>query len=436
MNKKLIALAVAGAFAPAMALAQGTNVTIYGTLNGAWNYVEAKGATTVFLPGTNLFLQGANVDARSRLDVDSSNIGFRVREDLGGGLTAWGQCESSADFSAGGSTLCSRNSGVGLESSFGNVFIGQWDSPYKQQGAIDVMGNTHIVAWVGIMSSPGLNVASTTGGNGAASPANGVATNNGASLSFDRRQQNTVNYYTPNWSGFQGKIQVSANEEKPADPIIAGVAPTIVQGAVAGLDPFMYSLSIGYDNGPFYANLAYEQHDDYGNNILNPAVQVAAPGSVVSGNDDNAWRVALGYKFGNFRITGAYERLQYQADSINPAAQAASSETERDAWYLGASYAAGPHYFALSYASADELDCSGNVAGTAIVQTLCNDTGADSYAAKYAYSLSKRTELFAHYVKIKNDRFASYNFGVNALSPSVAPGADPEGFGVGVKHTF
>src|SRR5512134_2403160 len=97
MNKKLIALAVAGAFAPAVALAQGTNVTIYGTLNAAWNFVEAKGATpgvtpgvVSTIPGTNLS-SGFNVGARSRVDPDSSNIGFRVREDLGGGLAAWGQ---------------------------------------------------------------------------------------------------------------------------------------------------------------------------------------------------------------------------------------------------------------------------------------------------------------------------------------------------------
>lgn len=418
MNKKLIALAIAGAFAPAMALAQGTNVTIYGTMNGAWNYVEAKGATTLFAPGGLVTIGGANLDGRSRVDIDSSNLGFRVKEDLGGGLGAWGQCEVSMNFDSGGGSLCTRNAGVGLEGSFGNVFIGQWDTPYKQQGAIDVMGNTHIIAWVGVMSSPGFNVASTTGGNG-------TGTAPGSQLSFDRRQSNTVNYYTPNWSGFQAKVAVSANEEKPADPLPGA---TITQAAAAGLDPFMWSASIGYDNGPFYANLAYEQHDDFGGNIL------ALPGTV-SGNDDTAWRLALGYKFGNFRITGAYERLEYSTNAITAAGAASTGDVERDAWYLGASYAAGPHYFALSYADADDLDCSGTAAGTFIVQTLCNDTAAQSYAAKYAYSLSKRTELFAHYVKIKNDQAGSYTFGVNALT-TVAPGADPEGFGVGVKHTF
>jgi predicted porin len=114
---------------------------------------------------------------------------------------------------------------------------------------------------------------------------------------------------------------------------------------------------------------------------------------------------------------------------------ALSNKVERDAWYLGASYNAGPHYFAVSYADADELDCSGFAAATVVGQTLCNGTGANMWAAMYQYSLSKRTSLFAHYVNIDNDEFASYTFGVNSLS-GVAPGADPQGFGVGVKHTF
>jgi len=378
--------------------------------------------------GGTLVPLGANIDSRSRVDIDSSNIGFRVKEDLGGGLNAWGQCEISMNFDSGGGSVCTRNAGVGLEGSFGNIFLGQWDSPYKQQGAIDVMGNTHIVSWVAIMSSPGFNTASTTGGNG-------TGTAPGSVTSFDRRQQNTVNYYTPNWSGFQAKVQVSANEEKPADaPFGAGPAAL----AAADRDPFMWSASVGYENGPFYANFAYEQHDDFG---VNPLLGIVDPAATFTDADDNAWRAALGYKFGNFRITGAYESLNYESSGINFGTGApATGEIERDAWYIGASYAAGPHYFALSYADADELDCSGTAAAGILAQTVCNGTGASMYAARYAYSLSKRTELFGHYIKVKNDEFAQYNFGVNAFSApgqaGVAPGADPEGFGIGIKHKF
>ena len=44
-EKKLIALAVAGAFAPALALAD-SNVTIYGRLNMDFEQVQAGGSTT------------------------------------------------------------------------------------------------------------------------------------------------------------------------------------------------------------------------------------------------------------------------------------------------------------------------------------------------------------------------------------------------------
>jgi predicted porin len=444
MNKKLIALAVAGAFAPAMALAQGTNVTIYGTLNAAWNIIESKGATTaaqLSALGVTGLSAGANQPSRSRVDPDSSNIGFRVREDLGGGLAAWGQCESSANVDNGTGTLCSRNTGVGIEGPFGNIFLGQWDSPYKQQGALDVMGNTHIIAWVAIMSSPGINVASTTGGNGGTpftatlSSTGGTTvttgfTVTGTQASFDRRQTDTINYYTPNWAGFQAKFQYSANETKTDTILNTSGVPTSF-----GLDPKMYSLSLSYENGPFFVTGAYEQHDDFQADLLNVTTSLGTNGRFTKGDDD-AWRLGAGFKFGNFRVTALYEELSYETTATNLTTLAAATGTvERDAWYLGASYTAAPHYFALSYADADDWDCGGTVALSAGVIARCANTAGKSYAAKYAYSLSKRTELFAHYIKIKNDANAQYTFGVNTLS-GVAAGADPEGFGVGVKHTF
>lgn len=431
MKRKLIALAVAGAFAPAIAMAD-TSVTIYGTMNGAWNYVKADGQTAG-LPGTATaaaplgfttggLAAGYEIAGKQRLDVDSSNIGFRVKEDLGGGLNAWGQCEISMNFDSGGGAVCSRNAGVGLEGAFGNVFFGQWDTPHKQFGSIDVMGNTHIVSWgAAIMHSPGVNTAATTAGNGVGV---GAAVNNSATLVFDRRQQNTINYYTPNWSGFQIKAQYSADEEKQDDRV------NLATGAVTpGLDPWLVSVSAAYDNGPLFIGASYEKHTDYNNNPLGFA-------GLTTSNDDYSYQVAASYKFGNFKLSAAWDKLHYERDSN----AFLSGEVERDAFYVGASYTTGPHYFALSYAAADDWDCSGSGFLT-VNPARCNDTGADMYAAKYEYSLSKRTSVFVHYVQIDNDSQAQYNFGTNPLtdanvSGAVAPGADPEGFGVGVKHKF
>jgi len=401
MNKKLIALAVAGVFAPAVALAQGTNVTIYGTLNADIEYVKADGATPNVAPlfGNN----GIDTDSRQRVSSNSSNIGFRIREDLGGGMTAWAQCESSANVDAGGGTLCSRNTGLGVEGAFGNVFLGSWDTPYKSStGGLDPMGNTSIAAYVGIFGSPGFNVASFTGANG--------GTSSSAALSFDRRQNNTVNYWTPNWGGFQAKLMYGANEEK--------TNVTAFQ-----LDPSMWSASITYDNGPLYITGAYEKHNDY----LASAGPTLGLTSPVTGGDDTAWKLGAGFKFGNFQIIGMYESLEYEADT-----GLGTFSASRDAWLVGVNYVGGAWKIGANYEDADSLDCFN-----------CGDTGAKQYSLRVGYSLSKRTEVYALYTQIDNDDFAQYNFGINPLqgpvtgfAAGISEGADPQGIALGLRHTF
>lgn len=64
----------------------------------------------------------------------------------------------------------------------------------------------------------------------------------------------------------------------------------------------------------------------------------------------------------------------------------------------------------------------------------------DDYKAKQwvlagTYDLSKRTQLYAYATKIKNNKAQSVNFGVNGLA-SVGAGADPQAFGIGMKHSF
>ncbi len=91
MNKKVMALAVAGALgAPAVAFAQASNVQIYGTAYIEYGY---------FKQGSNTNGQLNNVDA---LQTPGSSIGFKGEEALGGGMSAWFQCESSMDLRGAG----------------------------------------------------------------------------------------------------------------------------------------------------------------------------------------------------------------------------------------------------------------------------------------------------------------------------------------------
>jgi predicted porin len=120
MNKKLMAVAVAGVLAAPAAMAQTSTVQIGG-------FVQ------VFLmnhdPENSSTSQG-HFDLRD----SESNLQVRGEEKLGGGLSVWFQCESSmaAIFAGGASSgFCTRNSGIGFRGSWGNAFVGNWDTPQK-----------------------------------------------------------------------------------------------------------------------------------------------------------------------------------------------------------------------------------------------------------------------------------------------------------------
>ena len=77
MQKKLLALAVAGALAPAAAMAQ-SSVEIYGRANLGIDNWRASGAVD----------PAGNAKSRNRVFDGSSRLGFRINEGLGGGLRA------------------------------------------------------------------------------------------------------------------------------------------------------------------------------------------------------------------------------------------------------------------------------------------------------------------------------------------------------------
>ena len=60
------------------------------------------------------------------------------------------------------------------------------------------------------------------------------------------------------------------------------------------------------------------------------------------------------------------------------------------------------------------------------------------YSLVYSYAMSKRTMIHARYSAISNDDHSAVNFYNNPVAnPSAGnPGADIDGFMVGVRHTF
>jgi predicted porin len=118
MNKKLIALALASAFAAPAAMAADGNVVIYGNIGMSMDYVDGgttsaatqAAADTAIAAGTTQALADARLgrtfaqsfansaERRGRISSNNSYIGFKGSEDLGNGLSAIWQWEFAVAF--------------------------------------------------------------------------------------------------------------------------------------------------------------------------------------------------------------------------------------------------------------------------------------------------------------------------------------------------
>src|ERR1043166_942363 len=135
MNKKLVALAVAGAFAlPLAAQAQTANVTLYGRLNLDFEFVKGQQALGACGDPTSACNPTVN-----RLSSNSSRFGMRGTESLGGGLNAIFQIESSINGDTNAGNLGGRETFVGLQGSWGKFTMGRFLMP--QDDLHPIFGN-------------------------------------------------------------------------------------------------------------------------------------------------------------------------------------------------------------------------------------------------------------------------------------------------------
>jgi predicted porin len=278
--KKILALAIASAFA-APAFAATSNVDIYGKLSYSVNFVDDQNVSNSDLQFTN----------------NSSRIGFKGAEDLGGGLSAIWQVESSVNMDEGGGFGGGRNTFIGLKGGWGTVLGGKHDTPLKSVGrAVDMFGD-------------GFADSRNVLGGGS-----------------DTRADNVVAYLSPNFSGFAFAAAYSTDLSNTSS------LPVLVPAATADADNRdLYNLSATYTNGPLYVGLAYGDGD--GHEALGVGSQ---------------WRIAGGFNFGDFRIVGQYDSLE-DDDTVNAAAQ----NGDFDAWMVGASYTMGAMVFKGNYMSGE-----------------------------------------------------------------------------------
>ena len=209
MKKSLLALATLTAFAGA-ASAQ-SSVTLFGIIDAGYGRVSAG---------------GKSVTGISNSSLNSSRLGFRGVEDIGGGMRAgfWLEAALSNDDGNAAGLNFQRRSTVSLMGNFGEIRLGRDYTPSFWNTAIyDPFG----VNGIGTANTPGMISAA------------GVATNTTAV-----RSNNTIGYFLPGGlGGFNGQVQYGFGE-------VASNAPNRGQGNYFGF-------RFGYAAGPLAANYAY-----------------------------------------------------------------------------------------------------------------------------------------------------------------------------------
>ena len=407
MNKKLIALAIAGAFAAPVAMADNSNVTIYGEFAGSVESVDggnydAAAATVPPTGGVN----PASAERRWRVSSNNSFLGFKGTEDLGNGLSAvWVYEQSIAidqqgkNDSAGSQVLGNqshRQIFVGLDSKqMGALTLGVQESPFKTSiGPLDIFGQHTVADYRNIMGAIGgsnLAILSTTKNGGV----------NVASI----RAQNSVMYTSPNLSGFTIKALAGAQNENGNNT-----------ATVAVNNPHYYAVNGTYSNGPIFATLAYEDNKLVASNTNDLALK--------------NWRTGFGYSFAGFKVGLAYERIKGDGQ----ATATTKEEINRSAWYLPVSYQFGNNTVKLAFTHAGKSNQKINGADLS-----GNDT-AKQWTLGFDHAMSKRTNLYALYTQVRNDTNGSYavgsaGTGIAGVLPA-SYGADPKAFSVGMIHKF
>lgn len=413
---KIAKKALAAGIAAALAGAAHAEVVIYGTAMPFLDYAKTTGATQGVpsdrpnqVPASAY--TGVNDPGRSRITVGTSALGFRGSEELGPGLKTVWQLESGFQLDQNtGPGLGARDSKVGLQGGWGEIFMGQWDTPYKYISLpVNPLRAGYVFDRTAITGNPGFGVGNTTT----------QFTRIGAKpdASFDRRQGNSVQYWSPNIAGFTFRLGYSVGEGK--GQVVAG-GPVIT--------PTLEAASIQYDVGKLSLRAAYEQHNDYfGMSQIGGSAGATATNT---SSRDRGYKFVVLYVIGKTRITGLVEQLEYRNDD---SLVGAVNKYKRTAWYgvIEQRFANNSSVFA-SYGHAASGSCS-RVGGAACSTSAL---GADYMTTGFIYRFSVRTEVFLAYYRMNNQHNAQYSPGPTVSGAAVAPGADTSAYGGGIIHFF
>jgi len=399
-QKTVMTLAIAAALALPLAASAQSSVTIYGKLYPQYERSSQSGATATGAAVSSLSNAAVSTPDDDTLSMESPNsrLGFRGTEKISGNLKAIFQLEMAIGVDSGSlsnpSVLFGRNTFVGLSGDFGTVKLGNMDTVYKELG--DTIGffgvsSGNFVSMSNILSKSGVGTSSSS--------------------SFHLRRTNSMIYETPEVAGFQGLFDYSLGEVPGG-----GVS----KGSVI-------STGVKYEAGPVYAALAYEVHNDLFGGSKNVKSALRNSTNPLASSDDRALRLTALYKFSKqTKAEVNVARLKYEETG---GAVGKFADYQKNTWSVAAEHKIGAVTLAAAYGQGSEGSCS-LVGGVA-----CSTNGLDGkmFSVGAAYSLSKRTMLYALASRINNGDSALYE---NLAKTDVAMGQNISTAAFGISHSF
>ncbi len=257
MNKKLLALAVAGAFVAPVAMAE---TSVYGVAGMSVDVVNDGAASST---------------STNRLSSNQSRIGVKASEDLGGGLSVVAQMEGSVAMDAGTGPTFDRNTYLGLKSNdMGTLILGHYDTPYKiSTRRLDVFADT---------------IADNRSGGNVDGKFRGAATS--GLLSGHDTRLNVAAYVSPAMNGFTVAVAGAFGAEDATSTSTKGSAISL-----AGM----------YEQGPVYAALGY-QNKKFGSA---GSGDLAAPTGSAVDDESKAIKLGVGYTMDAITVNAVVEQL-------------------------------------------------------------------------------------------------------------------------------
>ena len=301
-----------------------------------------------------------------------SRLGFKGREDLGDGMAAIFLLENGFQADTGalgqGGLLFGRQAYVGLQGKSGTLTLGRQYTPqYLAVAAVDPFGS------------------------GTAGDTKNLMTATGNSAS---RMDNTVKYASPEIGGVSAELVYGAGE----------VAGDSTAGRQLGG-------ALSYANGPLTVRLAHHNRNNDTATVKN------------LGSARNSVLTAL-YDFGVAKAHFAYgvdkgvnSALSRNLNNPFGYAVAPTPSTDSSVLLLGVTVPQGLGSWIGSYIRKND-------------KTRYNQD-AEQFAAGYRYYLSKRTDLYAVYARIRNKNGAGYTVG-----SAIEGGTGDRGLNLGLRHIF